>query len=55
MVSTARGTVILAHYGGIDEIAVFVVPVLLAILGLRWAEKKARHRAEREESRQHGD
>jgi hypothetical protein len=42
-------TVILAHYGGIDEIGVFVVPALLAIWGLRWAEKKARRAAEDEE------
>ena len=38
-----------AHYWGIDEVAVFVVPVVLAILGLRWAEKRARAKAERRE------
>ena len=43
---------IFAHYGGIDEIGIFVVPVLLAIFALRWAEKRARmHRASDEEER----
>jgi hypothetical protein len=41
--------VIFAHYGGIDEIGIFVVPAVLAILALRWAEKRAkRAAAERE-------
>lgn len=40
---------ILAHYGGIDEIGVFVVPVVLALFALRWAERKARKRAEIED------
>ena len=40
---------IFAHYGGIDEIGIFVLPALLAILALRWAEKRAkRNAAERE-------
>jgi hypothetical protein len=38
--------VILAHYGGIDEIGVFVIPALMAIWALRWAERKARRAAE---------
>lgn len=33
---------IFAHYGGIDEIGFFVVPVVLAIVLLRWAEKRAK-------------
>lgn len=33
-----------AHYGGIDEIGIFVVPALLALLALRWAERRARQR-----------
>jgi hypothetical protein len=33
---------ILAHYGGIDEIGIFLVPVVVAIVVLRWAEKRAR-------------
>jgi hypothetical protein len=37
---------ILAHFGGIDEIGIFLVPGLLAILALRWAEKRARRRLE---------
>jgi hypothetical protein len=41
--------VIFAHYGGIDEIGIFVVPVVLAILAMRWAEKRAKRvAAERE-------
>jgi len=35
-----------AHYWGIDEIGVFVLPAALAIWALRRAEKKARKRAE---------
>ncbi len=38
--------IVFAHYWGIDEIGVFVVPALLAILALRWAEKRARGRSE---------
>jgi hypothetical protein len=37
--------VIFAHYGGIDEIGIFVVPAVLAILALRWAERRARRAA----------
>ena len=40
---------VLAHYWGIDEIGVFVIPAVLAILLLRWAEKRARARREAEE------
>jgi hypothetical protein len=35
----------LAHYWGIDEIGVFVIPAVLTIVLLRWAERKARARA----------
>lgn len=38
----------LAHYWGIDEVGVVVVPALIAILLLRWAEKRARQRREEE-------
>ncbi len=38
----------LAHYGGVDEVGVIVVPVVAAILLLRWAERRAIERAERE-------
>ena len=36
----------LAHYWGIDEVGVFVLPALFAIVALRWAERKARRAAE---------
>ena len=35
----------LAHMGGIDEIGVFLIPALLAIYALKWAERKTRKRA----------
>lgn len=38
----------LAHYGGIDEIGVFVVPVIVALLAIRWAERRARAKASSE-------
>jgi hypothetical protein len=41
--------VIVGHLGGIDEIGIFVVPALLAVLALRWAERRARRRAAEEE------
>lgn len=37
---------LLAHYGGIDEIGIFVVPAVAVILILRWAERRARHKLE---------
>jgi len=36
---------IVAHYWGIDEVGVFVLPALLAIVALRWAERKAKRAA----------
>jgi hypothetical protein len=36
--------VIFSHLGGIDEIGIFVVPALLAVIALRWAERRARRR-----------
>jgi hypothetical protein len=42
--------VIFAHYGGIDEIGVFVLPAVLAILALRWAEKRAKRAAAEKET-----
>jgi hypothetical protein len=35
---------VLAHYGGIDEIGIFLIPAILAILVLRRVERKARER-----------
>lgn len=40
---------ILAHLGGIDEIGVFLVPAVLAIILLRRVEKKARLRQQEQE------
>jgi len=34
-----------AHYWGIDEVGVFVVPAVLAVFALRWAERKAKRAA----------
>lgn len=31
-----------AHLGGIDEIGIYFVPVVVALLALRWMEKRAR-------------
>ena len=42
--------VIFAHYGGIDEIGIFVLPAVLAILALRWAERKAKRAAAEKET-----
>ncbi len=39
----------LAHYWGIDEVGVFVVPAVLAILALRWAERRAKRAVDRTE------
>jgi hypothetical protein len=44
--------VIFAHYGGIDEIGIFVVPAVLAILALRWAERKAKRAAAQKQTEQ---
>jgi hypothetical protein len=46
---------VLAHYGGVDEIGVFVVPVVAAILILRWAERRARHKTEGDDHDSEGD
>ena len=40
---------VFAHYWGIDEVGVFVIPAVLAILLLRWTEKRARAKREAEE------
>jgi hypothetical protein len=44
---TATG--VLAHQWGWDEILYFAVPVILALLWIRWAERRARNRRESEE------
>jgi hypothetical protein len=35
---------LLAHMGGIDEIGIFLVPAVLAIIVLRRVERKAREK-----------
>ena len=42
----------LGHYWGIDEVGVFVIPAVLAVLALRWAEKRAKRRAAEESDRE---
>ena len=37
---------IFAHYWGIDEVGIFVIPALAAIFSLRWAERRARRKSE---------
>jgi hypothetical protein len=44
---------VLAHHGIVDT-ALFVVPAVLALIALRWAEKRARARADRDASRGNG-
>lgn len=39
---------VLAHGSGIDDLLMFVVPVALAVIGLRVAEKRAKARLEAE-------
>lgn len=39
---------VIAHLGGIDEIAMFVLPALAVVFLLRRAERRARERAEGE-------
>ncbi len=35
---------VLAHQGGWDELLMFGIPIVLAIVGVRWAERRARAR-----------
>ena len=47
---------VLAHQGGWDELAYFAVPAVLAILALRWAEKRvSRRHADEHESESNDD
>lgn len=41
-------TWLFAHAGGWDEFLMFAIPAAAAIFALRWAEKRARRRAEDE-------
>ncbi|MGH8944548.1 MAG: hypothetical protein ACRDVL_00160 [Acidimicrobiia bacterium] len=45
----------LGHYGGIDEVGVFVIPAVLAIVLLRWAERKAKVKAAAREKMEKAD
>lgn len=40
---------IFAHLAGIDEVGIYVIPIVLAIVLLRWAEKRSRSAAEEKE------
>jgi hypothetical protein len=40
---------VLAHMGGIDEIGIFLVPAVLAIIVLRRVERKARQKESEEQ------
>lgn len=41
---------LLAHQGGWDELLMFGVPIVLAVIGVRWAERRAKaRRADRPE------
>lgn len=42
----------LAHLGGIEEIGIYAIPVVLAIMALRWADKRARASATEEDGEQ---
>ncbi len=44
----ARFAPVFAHQYGWDEIAMFLVPIALAIAGVRYAEKRAAERKRRE-------
>lgn len=32
----------LAHQGGWDELAMFGIPIVLAVVGVRWADRRAK-------------
>lgn len=44
--------IIFAHLGGIDEVGIYVIPILLAMVSLRWADKRVRKAADERESDQ---
>lgn len=48
-------TFFFGHYWGIDEVGVFVIPAVLAVVALRWAEKRAKKRAVEDEERERAD
>lgn len=42
-------TVLLAHQGGWDEVVLFAIPVVVALVLVRWAERRSRRNREGEE------
>ncbi len=42
-------TALLAHQGGWDEVLLFAIPAVGALLVIRWAERRARRRGEVDE------
>ena len=36
--------------GGLHEIGLFLIPAILGVMAMRWAEKRARRRAEAEKA-----
>ena len=43
----------LAHQGGWDELVMFGIPIVIAIVGVRWAERRAK--AQRAAAARDGD
>lgn len=43
-------TGVFAHLGGIDEIGIYLIPILLAIAAVRWTEKRNRTAADERKS-----
>jgi len=43
---SGRLMITLAHYWGIDEVGIYLIPALLAIASVRWMEKRSRRSAE---------
>ncbi|MFQ5555237.1 MAG: hypothetical protein ACE5GC_07710 [Acidimicrobiia bacterium] len=35
---------LLAHRGGWDEVALFGIPIVLAVLAVRWADRRSKKR-----------
>jgi hypothetical protein len=44
---------LIAHQGGWDELLLFGLPIVLAVLGVRWADRRAK--AKHSEQEQHQD
>ncbi len=46
---------VLAHYWGIDEIGIFLIPAVIAVVGLRWAEKRSKAKADQRAEQDRAD